>query len=241
MPGTRKEQELKSHRSTAVFVGVFFIAGYIGIFAGNAITEPLLNAPDYLRTVYPNRAQLIFGMLLEVLINDIPVFGIGVLLFPILKKYSESIALWYFGIRLIEAALLVVSKMNVLSLITLSREYISSGAADASYYQAAGALALGGRYWVFEALYLVFFILGALILYFVLYRSKLVPRFISIWGFIAVAALIAGNLLDVPDVTQGFHAGQLLLFPIMLSELFLAVWLIVKGFSPSAIATEPAA
>jgi hypothetical protein len=231
---------MSAARKTAIFVGIFFLAGYIGIFVGDAITGPVLNAPDYLSSVYPNRTQLIIGMLVELLVNDIPVFGIGVLLFPILKKYSESIALWYLCMRLIEAVLLVVSKMNVLSLITLSREYISAGATEASYYRASGILALGGRYWVLEVLYLVFFILGALILYFILYRSKLVPRFISIWGFIAIAALIAGNLLDVPDFTQGFSAGQLLFFPIMSSEILLAVWLIAKGFNPSAIASESA-
>jgi hypothetical protein len=231
---------MSAARKTAIFVGIFFLAGYIGIFMGDAITGPVLNSPDYLSSVYPHRTQLIIGMLVELLVNDIPVFGIGVLLFPILKKYGESIALWYLGMRMIEAVLLVVSKMNVLSLITLSREYISAGAAEASYYRAAGTLALGGRYWVLEVLYLVFFILGALILYFILYRSNLVPRFISIWGFIAVAALIVGNLLDVPDFTQGFSVGQLLFFPIMSSEILLAVWLIVKGFNPSAIASESA-
>jgi hypothetical protein len=231
---------MSAARKTAIFVGIFFLSGYIGIFVGDAITGPVLNAPDYLSSVYPNRTQLIIGMLVELLVNDIPVFGIGVLLFPILKKYSESIALWYLCMRLIEAVLLVVSKMNVLSLITLSREYISAGATEASYYRASGILALGGRYWVLEVLYLVFFILGALILYFILYRSKLVPRFISIWGFIAIAALIAGNLLDVPDFTQGFSAGQILFFPIMSSEILLAVWLIAKGFNPSAIASESA-
>jgi hypothetical protein len=239
-PETKKEWGMSAARKTAIFVGIFFLAGYIGIFVGDAITGPVLNAPDYLSSVYPNRTQLIIGMLVELLVNDIPVFGIGVLLFPILKKYSESIALWYLCMRLIEAVLLVVSKMNVLSLITLSREYISAGATEASYYRASGILALGGRYWVLEVLYLVFFILGALILYFILYRSKLVPRFISIWGFIAIAALIAGNLLDVPDFTQGFSAGQLLFFPIMSSEILLAVWLIAKGFNPSAIASESA-
>jgi hypothetical protein len=232
---------MDSIKKTAVFVGIFFLAGYVGIFLGDAITAPILNAPDYLQTVYSRRTRLIIGVLVELLINDIPVLGIGILLFPILKKFSESIALWYFGTRAIEAVLLVVSKINVLSLITLSQEYLAAGPADAASFRASGALALGGRYWVFEVLYLVFFILGALTLYSVLYRSRLVPRFISIWGFIAVASLIAGNVLNVPDVTQGFNPGQLLLFPIMTSEILLAIWLIAKGFNPSAIASEPAA
>jgi hypothetical protein len=81
----------------------------------------------------------------------------------------------------------------------------------------------------------VFFIVGAVILYSMLYKSKLVPRFISIWGLIAVAALTAANLIGVPDLTQGFNPGQLLYFPIMTSELLLAIWLIARGFSSSAL------
>jgi hypothetical protein len=73
-----------------------------------------------------------------------------------------------------------------------------------------------------------------------LYKSKLVPRFISVWGLISTASLIIANVLNVPDLTHGFNPGQLLYFPIMLSEVLLAVWLIVKGFTPSAIASGSA-
>jgi hypothetical protein len=68
-----------------------------------------------------------------------------------------------------------------------------------------------------------------------LYKSKLVPRFISVWGFIAVASLIIANVSGVPDLTYGFHPGQILYFPIMTSEVLLAIWLIVKGFNEASL------
>jgi hypothetical protein len=68
---------------------------------------------------------VIIGILVEVLLNDIPVVGIGVLLFPILKKYSQGIALWYVGMRVIEGVTLIVGSISALSLITLSQEYSS--------------------------------------------------------------------------------------------------------------------
>ena len=231
---------MDSSRKTALIVGVLFLAGYVGIFLGGAISGPILNAPDYLGKIYPNKTRIIIGMLIEVLLNDVPVVGIGVMLFPILKKYGEGIALWYAGIRAIEAVTLIVGAISTLSLITLSQEYLAAGAMEVSHYQASGALALALRHWAADVMLTVFFILGALLLYSILYKSKLVPRFISVWGLIAAASLIAANVLTVPDLTQGFNPGQILFFPIMSSEILLAIWLIVKGFNPSAVASGSA-
>jgi hypothetical protein len=231
---------MDSNRKTAIIVGVLFLAGYVGVFLGSAISGPILNAPDYLSNVYPNKTRVIIGMLVEVLINDVPVVGIGVMLFPILKKYSEGIALWYAGMRIVEAVTLIVGTISALSLITLSQKYIAAGAQEASYFQASGALAMAMHHWAADVMLTVFFIVGALILYSMLYKSKLVPRFISVWGLISTASLITANVLDVPDLTHGFTPGQILYFPIMTSEVLLAIWLIVKGFNPSAIASASA-
>jgi hypothetical protein len=229
---------MNSYRKTAIIVGVLFLTSYCGLIIGSAFLAPILNAPDYLLNVYPNKTQVIIGVLLE-LINDAVVVGIAVLLFPILKKHGESMALGYVGFRVIEAVMYIVSKISTLSLITLSQEYIVAGAPDASYFQALEALALAERSWAGE-MAAIFFILGALIFYYLLYQSKLLPRFISVWGLIAVALLTTAKGLGVPDLTQRFHPAMILYFPIVLNELFLAIWLIVKGFNSSAIASGSA-
>jgi hypothetical protein len=218
-------------RKTAAVVGVLFLASYAGLFIGNGLYGAVINAPDYLLNLQPIQTRLITGVLLE-LINDAAVIGIAVLLFPLLKKQSEGLALGYVCFRVVEVVTLVISKMGTLSLLTLSREYLAAGAPDAAYFRALDALVQAERSWS-GTLTAVFFILGALILYALLYRAKLVPRFISVWGLLAVAALITANLLAVPDLTQGFHPAMLLYFPIVLNELFLALWLIVKGFTPA--------
>jgi hypothetical protein len=229
---------MKPVRRTATMVGVLFLLGYLGVFLGSALYAPTLDAPDYLARIFPERARVIRGMLIE-LINDAAVVGIAVLLFPILRRHGEGIALGYVGFRVVEAAILVVGKTSVLSLVTLSQEYIAAGAAEASSYRAAGAFALAAREWTGK-ISSAFFILGAVILYSMLYKSKLVPRFISVWGLVAAASLATANLLGVPDLTQGFQPAMILYSPIVVSELLLAIWLIVKGFNPSAIATESA-
>ena len=96
---------------------------------------------------------------------------------------------------------------------------------------------LDQRFWT-NQMSTVFFILGALIFYLVLYQSRLLPRFISIYGLIAVAGLAAANILGVPDPTQGFQPASILYLLIFVSELLVAVWLIVKGFNPAAAAVR---
>jgi hypothetical protein len=177
-------------------------------------------------------------MLIE-LINDAAVIGIPVMLFPILKKYSEHLALGYFGFRLVESMVLIFSKLGLLSLITLSQGYIAAGSPESSYFQTFGAVALAERDWASQ-IQVVFFVVSAVIFYYMLYQTKLLPRWLSVWGFVAVASLIVANVLPVPDLTQGFSPAQLLFMPIFLSEILVAVWLIVKGFNPTANVFEAA-
>jgi hypothetical protein len=222
---------MKTYRKTAIAAGVLFLAGYLGIFLGSAIYGPFVDASDYLSVIFPNKDQVILGMFVE-LINDVSVIGLAIVLFPVLKKFGERLALGYFGFRMMEAVVLIVSKTGLLSLITLSQEYLAAGSPEGSYYQAAGAAALADRFWASQ-IQVVFFCLSALIFYYVMYRSKLLPRFLSLWGFFAVASLIAANLLPVPDLTEGFSIAQLLFLPIFISEILVALWLIVKGFNTS--------
>lgn len=219
---------MKTYRKTAIVAGVLFLAGYLGIFLGSAIYGPFVDAPDYLSTIFPNKTQVVLGMFIE-LINDVAVIGIPIVLYPVFKKYSERLALGYFGLRMTEAFVLIVSKTSLLSLIALSQEYLAAGSPDASIFQVAGAAALADRFWASQ-IQVVFFCLSALIFYYVIYQTKLLPRFLSVWGFISVASLIAANLLPIPDLTEGFSLGQLLFMPIFLSEILVALWMIFAGF-----------
>jgi hypothetical protein len=229
---------MKSARTTAIIVGSLFLISYLGVIAGGAFLEPLINAPDYLAQVYPNRTQMVLGVLFEFL-NAAAIVGIAALLFPILKHHGEGLAIGYVGFRVIEAVVSILVSLSPLPLIELSQQYIQAGAPDASYFQTVGAVLLAERSWASQML-VVFFSLAALTLYYLLFRSKLLPRFIPIWGFLAIVSVILANVLPVSDMAEGFHPAQLLVLPIVLNELFLALWLIVKGFRPAALAAESA-
>jgi hypothetical protein len=223
-------------RKAAIIVGVLFVVATVMLFIGGAFYNPILESPDYLDNAYPNRLIVIIGILLE--FTKVPAIAlIPVFLFPILRKHNEALALGYVGFRFLEAVLLSVIDINKLSLVNVSQDYLNRGGMDASYFQNIGSLIQSQNDWGFS-IYLIVFTLGALMFYFVLYKSELIPRSISAWGFIAAALLLTGSVLVMVDMFTGIpELGVELIFatPIAVNEMVLAVWLIVKGFNPSAM------
>ena len=121
----------------------------------------------------------------------------------------------------------------------LSQEFVQAGAPDASYFQTAGTVLLVVRSWTELLGPTIFFSLTALILNQILYQSKLVPRWLSGWGFIGAILALAGGLLE-PFGFIDTNQRLLLAAPLALQEMVFAVWLIVKGFNSSAIASPSA-
>jgi hypothetical protein len=161
-----------------------------------------------------NKTPLITGVLLEIYCG-VAVAGIGVLMFPILKMFNKKLALGYAIFRIIECAIIVVGGTYLLSLLQLM--------------------------WNYEMIIFIFTGLGGLIFSYLLYQSKLIPRYLSVLGIIGYAMLLLGvllNMLGYVDMSTG--AGMLLYLPGGLFELFLPIWLFVKGFNSSAIAFESA-
>ena len=230
---------MNKNRKTAIIVGVLFIMAIVTLFIGEAFYKPILSSPDYLDNAYPNRIIVIIGILLE-FIGVLGLVLIPVFLFPIFKKHNEVLALGYVSFRLFEAVLLSVAQINKLSLINLSQDYLNKGGADASYFQNIGNSIQSVIYWVNSdgLIYLVVFVIGALILYAALYKSKLIPRWLSIWGLIAAVAILTASVMSTFAIFPVLTI--LLIIPIALQELTMAIWLIVKGFNSSAIASESA-
>jgi hypothetical protein len=225
---------MNTNRKTARIVGALFLFSNVTFILGAVVfVEPILGAADYLSQVSANRAQVILGVLLE-LINGVAYLGIAVLMFPVLKQRFESMALGYVGFRIIEFVMQTLSDLSPLSLVTLSEEFVRAGAPAASSFQALGTLLLAERSWAFQMVSITFG-LSALMFYYTLHQSKLVPRFISIWGLLGAAVVLANTTLDMFSLTVP-NLGVLML----LNELFLGVWLIVKGFNSSAIASGSA-
>ena len=226
---------MNTYRKAAIIAGVLFI---IGTVAGllMVFTGPVLDASNILISVSANENQVRIGALLA-LIMAFACAGIAIWLYPVLKKHNEALALGAVGFRIIENVLGIVSAICLLSLVPLSQEYVKAGAPDASYFQTLGTLLLGARDSI-SNIHLIPFCIGALMYYYVFYQSKLIPRWLSGWGLIAIIMNLASALLVLFDLIGHFSTVQVVLsVPIGVQEMVLAVWLIVKGFNPSAIAS----
>ncbi len=138
----------------------------------------------------------------------------------------------------LETVTSIVIAISWLLLLPLSQEYVKAGAPVVSYFQTLGTLLQGAANLPVPVFV---FGLGALIFYYLLYQTKLIPRWISVWGFIAIALHLAAGLLTIFGLQTAFEtANYIMNFPIFLQEMVMAVWLIVRGFNPSAIASLPA-
>ena len=154
------------------------------------------------------------GMFFEA-ISGLAVITIAALMFPFLKPYGKKLSLWYVILKGVEGILMIIA--GILFLIH-STSLLS----------------------IRDEIYLVhgyIFAIPALIFYYLLYKSKLIPRWISVWGVIAAILLVIVNLLEVMRIIP---ALEILYLPIVLNEVVLAIWLMVKGFNSSAIASESA-
>lgn len=164
------------------------------------------------------------------LICGASVFGIAVLLFPILKQHSERIALWYVGLRLGELLAWVVAGAILLILLSTGQQYVQAGMPESSHFQILGKALRSGRNSTID-LSLIIYCLSASMFYYLLFKSKLIPRFISAWGLIAVLLLFIEIMLII--FTNSFRMWMMI--PMGLNELFLGIWLIVKGFSSNSM------
>jgi hypothetical protein len=232
---TKKEKKMNTHRKTAIVVGVLFIIATAFLFIGESVYAPVLTSPDYLETAYPARITAIIGILLEfACVLSIPL--IPVFLFPVLRKHSETLALGYIVFRLFEAVLFVLDEINKLMNISLSQRYLADQGVDAAYLQNAGSSVQAWNGWAFS-FYVFIFAIGAMMLYAVLYRSQLIPRWLSGWGFISAVLIFTGVLLGMLELD--LNAFELVfIVPIAVQEMVMALWLIVKGFNPSVAAME---
>ncbi|MCP4536179.1 MAG: DUF4386 domain-containing protein [Chloroflexi bacterium] len=225
---------MNTNKKTAIIVGVLFITATVTYMIGSSYLDPILDAPDYLVNVSANKNLVLIGMLFE-LVNNVAVVCIPFMMFPILKKHNEALSLGYVVFRIVESVTLIIGSISILSLVTLSQEFVKVGAPDAAHFLASGTLLLADRDWTVLLGVNIVFPLGSLIYNYLLYRSKLIPRWLSGWGFVGAALLLPRALM----LLFGDNTLVILTLPIWVQEMVFALWLIVKGFNPSAIASEP--
>jgi hypothetical protein len=237
---TNKVRFQGANRKTAAVVGVLFIIGTVSGTLGAVIGKPILDAPDYLSKLSANEGQMLLYTLL-MFIMGVSCAGIGLALYPILKKYNDGLAIGVVGFRVIEGVLDIVVAISLIALLALSQEYLNAGAPDASYFQTSGVVINAGTDWLNHGAVLLCWCIGAFMYYSLFYHFRLVPRWLSAWGLVGITLVTIGGVLVMLHIIPGFGTVQMLLnLPIFPQEMVLAVWLIAKGVSSSVVASLPA-
>ncbi|HSL43125.1 MAG TPA: DUF4386 domain-containing protein [Anaerolineales bacterium] len=226
---------MDKNRKTAIIVGVLYAIGTVAGILSLVFTGSVLEEPDYLIQVSTNPDQIVIGALF-VLTMGLALAMVPVMMFPILKRYNEALAVGYIVFRgALEAATYLALAIGWLSLPLISQGYVSASAADAPYFQSLADLVLGAHDQIGHMLTVVF-IFGALMFYSILFRSKLVPRWLSGWGLLATIPYLLSGVLGLFAILSPMSSGQMVLvLPLAVQEMVLAGWLIVKGFNSSSV------
>lgn len=223
---------MNSYKKTARIVGVLYIIGTVAGVLSMLVTGGLLDNPNYLNVLAsnPSQAQLIAFL---ILIMGLPLAMVSAMMFPILKKHNEALAIGYVIFRgALETLTYIALAICWLLLVVVAQHYVISGSVIASQFGSIGTLLVKAQDPI-TAIQEIVFSLGALMFYFILYQTKLLPRWLSIWGIIAAVLYLTAGVIAIFST----HL-VILLMPMALHEMVMAVWLIVKGFNLSTIVPE---
>jgi hypothetical protein len=226
------KEGMNTYRTTAVVVGVVYIAGFVVGIPGSGLIQSILGAPDYLSTVSAKSIMLAIGAILW-LMTVAGDAAHGVLMFPVLKPHSERLAIGYLASRIIDAVFLAIYAFFVLLQIPLGSAYLKAVAPTTFSLQALGTVLIQATQYANTIGWIALGLAGVM-LNSVFYRTKLVPRWIAVWGLIGYAILCCGMVSEL----MGSGVGLVSEIPGGLWEVFVGGWLIVKGFNASVFASQ---
>ena len=217
---------MSADRKAAVWIGVLYMIGTVGMVLSALVTNAVLSGSAYLAQVAaePNRVAL--GALL-LLVAGLALAMVPVAFWPIGKRYNETLAMGYVVFRgALESVFYVVTALLWLLLIALSTE--PDAAPLAGFVRTTETV-------IWDQLIAIPFVLGALMFYVVLYQYRLVPRWLSTWALVGAVLYIVAPLGSMFGLSLSFFMA-----PLAMQEMVMAVWLIAKGFNTTAIAADSA-
>lgn len=227
-------------RRTAVVAGVLFLLTEVGAIVGAALYSPILKGTGYITGAGADESILL-GAFFE-LVLVVAVVGTAVTLYPILRRQNEGVALAYVVARVLEAAIILVGILSLLSIVTLRRQFAETTEVDPTTLATIGSSLVALHDWTF--LFGPGFALGAgsLLLASLMYSSHLVPRGIAVLGLMGGVLIIASGFAVMFGVYEQMSTlGLVVALPVFAWEVSLAVWLIARGFRPVSLLAAPGA
>jgi Domain of unknown function (DUF4386) len=221
-------------RRTALIAGSFYLITFAASIPAVFLLDPVLNDPNYIVSSGAD-TRVLWGCFLD-FINAIACIGTAVTLFPVVKRQNEAVSLGFVTARVLEAAIIIIGVVSLLSVVTLRRDLAGGADTDNGTLVAIGQSLVAIRDWTFTLGPSLIPGINALLLGYLLYRSGLVPRLIPVMGLIGAPLLIASATATLFRGNEPVTVlAAIATVPIFLWELSLGVWLVVKGFKPSPI------
>ena len=219
---------MTSLRKTAFVAGLLYLITYLAI-PTIALYGPVLSDPAFIVSS-DNSTGVLWGAVLE-LIVAFAIVGTGVVLFPVLRRQNEGVALGFVTSRLFEAGVITVGILSLLSIVTLQHEVGATAGADAGSLVIVGQSLVATHDWSFLIGQTLLPGINALLLGSLFYKSRLVPRVIPLMGLIGGPLLISSAIGQVIGINEQYSAwSAIAVLPIFLWELLLGLWLVFKGF-----------
>jgi hypothetical protein len=222
---------MKSKKTISRILGLAFLLVLAASMLAFILPQSLLSGS--ISDTFVNISENIMLIRISVLIELVTSTGIvvlAVMLFTVFREQNKIIARIAFGWWLAEAIILAVSKLGVSALIPLSLEYVQSAALDGPRLHTLGSLFLGFDRVGYD-IHMLFFCLGGILWYTLFFKSKYIPKALSLWGIAAVSLALVGTVFGFLDIPKPI----LLVIPNALFELTIGLWLIIKGFDSESI------
>lgn len=201
----------------------------LGIIIGILSIVPSVESDRFLEEVYPNKNQVLTGGIFQFFLVPIYV-GFSLLLYPILKKYSKSLSIGFVGFRFMAATFQLSGIILLPIFVLLSQEYSSASTSEIAIYESEGDMLRLFRDLTNHLGVILATGLGNILFYIILYKEKLVPKWITIWGFLGNIIIMVASFLIIFQLIEVISTEYgLMSIPLVVQEIVLAIWLLTKG------------
>ena len=221
--------EISFNKSNAKITGWLFIVAAVSSIIGLKLYDPILSDNNFIVSANNHYNQIIFGAINE-LILVVSATGTGIMLYPLLKRYNESMGIGYLSFRMLEAVFIMIGLLSILTVLSISESYVDGAITDKANAQNLGLSFISLHKWTFMLGPNFMLSINTFIYSFVFYKTKIIPSNLAILGLLASFLIMTAAILELFGVIQQISTwGILLALPIALYEMTLAIYLITKG------------
>ncbi|MCT4581071.1 MAG: DUF4386 domain-containing protein [Flavobacteriales bacterium] len=223
-------------KKKSIAIGVLLILSIVvGILSVDAVIDEPNNLPAISKNATPILIRALMQFILAVIYASIPI-----VLYSLLKRFNKSLTIGFLAFRMIAVVFLFIGWLSILLIVDLGQEFEKAGSPEFSPFQTIDNLLRSARDLINHVAMPLIISVGNFMFYYILYQSKLIPRWLSVWGLVAtlLSSVVASFLLMFEVINIITPAYIALAFPTALLEIVLAIGLITKGFDANVIREE---